>query len=101
MQRVLETLTPANKAIQLCTDAISRLTGSLGSFPRVSSYNQSVDNLCLYLQALWWEISHAEKEYLAKRKKQAENVDETKAAWKETVWEQVSQVIHQYLQAAS
>ena len=34
-----------NKAIQLWTDAISWLTGSLGSFPGVSSYNQSMDNL--------------------------------------------------------
>ena len=88
-----------NKAIQLCTDAISWLTGSLGSFPGVSSYNQSVDNLRLYLQALRHEINLVEKQYLTKRKEKAENADETKAAWKERVWEQVSQAIHQYLQA--
>ena len=41
-----------NKAIQLWTDAISWLTGSLGSFPGVSPYNQSVDNLRLCSQAL-------------------------------------------------
>ena len=41
-----------NKAVQLWTDAISQLTRSLGSFPRVSSYNQSVDNLWLCSQAL-------------------------------------------------
>ena len=41
-----------NKAIQLWTDAISRLTRSLGLFPGVSSYNQSVDNLWLCSQAL-------------------------------------------------
>ena len=80
---------------------MSQLTGSLGSFPRVSSYNQSVDNLHLCLQALRWEINIAEKEYLTKRKKKADNVDKTKAAWKERVWKQVSQAIHQYLQVAS
>ena len=41
-----------NKAFQLWTDAVSWLTGSLGSFPGVSSYNQSVDNLGLCSQAL-------------------------------------------------
>ena len=89
-----------NKAVQLWTDAISWLTGSLGSFPGVSSYNQSMDNLWLCSQALQWEINLAEKQYLNKRKEKAENAAETKTAWKERVREQVSQAIHQYMQAA-
>ena len=89
-----------NKAIQLWTDAVSQLTGSLRSFPRVSSYDQSVDNLQLCLQALRHEINLTEKQYLNKRKVKAENAAETKAAWKERVWEQVSQAIHQYRQLA-
>ena len=84
-----------NKAVQLWTDAVSRLTGSLGSFPRVSSYNQSIDNLCLCSQALQHKINLAEKQYLTKRKEKAKNANGTKAAWKERVWEQVSQAIHQ------
>ena len=44
--------TAVNKAVQLWTDTVSWLTRSLGSFPRVSSYNQSMDNLRLCLQAL-------------------------------------------------
>ena len=84
-----------NKAIQLWTDAVSWLTRSLGSFPGVSSYNQSVDNLRLCSQALWHEINLTEKQYLDKRKAKAENAAETKAAWKERVQEQVSQAIHQ------
>ena len=90
-----------NKAVQLWTDAVSRLTGSLGSFPRVSSYNQSVDNLRLCSQALRHEINLAEKQYLKKREAKAENAAETKATWKERVWEQVRQAIHQYMQVAS
>ena len=89
-----------NKAIQLWTDAVSQLTGSLGLFPRVSSYNQSVDNLWLCSQAFQHEINLAEKQYLDKRKEKAENAAETKATWKERVWEQVSQAIHQYMQVA-
>ena len=65
----------------------------------MSSHNQSVDNLRLCSQALRHEINLAKKQYLAKRKEKAENADETKAAWKERVLEQVSQAIHQYLQA--
>ena len=90
-----------NKAIQLWTDAISQLTRSLGSFPGVSSYNQSMDNLRLCSQALRHEINLAEKQYLKKREVKAENAAETKATWKERVREQVSQVIHQYMQVAS
>ena len=65
-----------NKAVQLWTDAVSQLTGSLGSFPRVSSYNQSIDNLCLCSKAHQCEINLTEKQYLTKRKKKAESVDE-------------------------
>ena len=90
-----------NKAVQLWTGTVSQLTRSLGSFPGVSSYNHSVDNLWLCLQALWHEINLTEKQYLDKRKAQAENAAETKATWKKRVWEQVSQAIHQYIQAAS
>ena len=90
-----------NKPIQLWTDAISWLTGSLGSFPRVSSYNQSMDNLRLCLQALQHEINLTEKQYLKKRKAKAKNAAKMKAAWKERVWEQVSQAFHQYMQVAS
>ena len=89
-----------NKAVQLWTDAMSQLTGSLRSFPGVSSYNQSKDNLHLCSQALRQEINITEKEYLTKRKKKAKNADKAKAAWKERVWEQVSQAIPQYLQVA-
>ena len=89
-----------NKAIQLLTDAVSWLTGSLRSFPRVLSYNQSMDNLWLCSQTLQHEINLVEKQYLNKRKAHAENAAETKAAWKERVWKQVSQAIHQYMQAA-
>ena len=89
-----------NKAIQLWTDAISWLTGSLRLFPRVSSYNQSMDNMWLCSQTIQHEINLVEKQYLNKRKAKAENAAETKAAWKERVWEQVSQAIHQYMQAA-
>ena len=86
-----------NKAVQLWTDTVSRLTGSFGSFPRVSSYNQSVDNLRLCSQALRCEINLTEKQYLTKRKKKAESANKTKTAWKERVQEQVSQAIHQNL----
>ena len=86
-----------NKAVQLWTDAVSWLTGSLGSFPGVSSYNQSMDNLRLCSEALPHEINLTEKQYLKKREAKAENAAETKAAWKERVWEQVSQAIHQYM----
>ena len=86
-----------NKAIQTWTDAVSWQTRSFGSFPVVSSYNQVVNNLCLCSQVLWWEINHAEKEYLDKRDQHAEKVGETKKAWKETVWAGVSQAIHHYL----
>ena len=89
-----------NKAIQLWTDTVSRLTGSLRSFPGVSSYNQSVDNLWLCSQALRHEINLAETQYLDKRKAKARNAAETKATWKEKVREQVSQAIHQYMQVA-
>ena len=89
-----------NKAIQLWTDAVSWLTGSLGSFPGVSSYNQSVDNLRLCSQALQREINLAEKQYLEKREAKVGNAAETKATWKERVREQVSQAIHQYMQVA-
>ena len=67
----------------------------------MSSYNQSVDNLWLCSQALRREINLAEKQYLEKREAKAENAAKTKAAWKERVQEQVSQAIHQYMQAAS
>ena len=87
-----------NKTVQLWTNTVSWLIGSLGSFPGVSSYNQSVDNLHLCSPALQCEINLAEKQYLTKRKKKAESANETKAAWKERVQEQVSQAIHQYLQ---
>ena len=59
-----------------------------------------MDNLRLCLQALRREINLAEKHYLNKRKVKAENAAETKAAWKERVWEQVSHAIHQYMQVA-
>ena len=86
--------TAVNKAIQLWTDAVSWLIRSLGLFPRVSSHNQSVDNLQLCLQALQHEINLTEKQYLEKREVKAENAAETKAAWKERVREQICQAIH-------
>ena len=83
-----------NKAIQLWTDAVSQLTEFLGFFPRVSTFNQAVDNLCLCSQPLRHEINLAKKEYLNKRKEQAGKADKIKAAWKERVREEVSQAIH-------
>ena len=88
-----------NKAVQTWTDTVSWQTRSLRSFPRVSSYNQAVDNLCLCSQALRWEINHTEKEYLDKRDKHTEKVGKTKKAWKDTVQAGVGQAIHYYLQA--
>ena len=69
-----------NKAIQTWTDTVSRQTGLFGSFPRVSSYNQVVDNLCLCSQALQREVNCTEKKYLNKREKHAKKVGETKVA---------------------
>ena len=88
-----------NKAIQNWTDAMSRQTGLLGSFPRVSSYNQAVDNLRLCSQALWQEINYAEREYLDQREKHAGTAAKAKATWKEMVQTGVSQAIHHYLQS--